>query len=107
MDDKDKIYWARALMGMDDKDKIYWTRALMGLVAGVLSAVTYILSPGDMRGITIGILFYLVSYYIVKYFLRIKVDEEKKITPRTIFLNGVGTYIIVWLLIWILMINLF
>ena len=89
---------------MEDIDKIYWIRAAMALVAGFLSAFAYIFySPSE--GISIGILFYLVSYYLVR-FLGIREDAEKKITMKTIFINGLGTYIILWLFTWILLINL-
>jgi hypothetical protein len=91
---------------MEDQDKIYWIRVSAAIVAGFLSAAAYIFNLLEDRGFLIGILFYLISYYVSRYFLGIKVDKEKNITPRTLFFNGIGTYIILWLFLWILLINL-
>lgn len=91
---------------MEDLDKIYWVRAVTAVVAGLISALTYIFYPLAERGILIGIFFYLLSYYVVRFLLGIKEDKEKNITPKTFILNGLGTYIILWLFTWILLINI-
>ncbi len=93
---------------MDDKDKIYWTRAAIALLAGILSPIIYYVSGSDgLTGILMGIAMYLASYYIVKYGFRISVDEKKKITANTIMFNGIGTYILIWIFTWTLILNLF
>ncbi len=93
---------------MDEKDKIYWIRAAVAFLAGMLSPTLSTLSGTDgLTGTLMGIAMYLASYYVVKYGLKISVDEKKKITANTILFNGIGTYVLIWIFTWTLILNLF
>ncbi|PMB75235.1 MAG: hypothetical protein C0193_01370, partial [Candidatus Bathyarchaeota archaeon] len=50
-----------------------------------------------LNGISIAIIFYVISYYIMKFNWASKVEK-----PQKIFTTGVGIYFIAWLVFWIL-----
>jgi hypothetical protein len=88
-------------------EKIYWMRLILGIVAAVAStgyaeAVRGISTGGGdisifMNGISIAIIVYVISYYIMKFKLASKVEK-----PQKIFTTGVGIYFLAWLVFWIL-----
>jgi heme/copper-type cytochrome/quinol oxidase subunit 2 len=50
-----------------------------------------------MNGISIAIIVYVISYYIMKFKWAAKVEK-----PQKIFTTGVGIYFIAWLVFWVL-----
>lgn len=95
---------------MEREDRIYWLRVLLALVAGVVSAV--FMTPEMLEnasgtvGISIGVFFYLLSYYGVKYGLKIDPESSPDITANTLLLTGVGSYVLTFLFTWVLLSNL-
>ncbi len=98
---------------MDVLAKIYWIRVLLGVVAGLVSTGAILLfgslSPNvtllDMmgsintllNGVTIALLVYLLSYYVLKAKFTSKVEKQSKIMSMGIFI-----YFFTWLIVWVL-----
>jgi len=88
-------------------EKIYWIRLILGIIAALAStgytqAVGTVSTSGVdisifMNGISIAIIVYVISYYIMKFKWAAKVEK-----PQKIFTTGVGIYFIAWLVFWIL-----
>jgi hypothetical protein len=88
-------------------EKIYWIRLILGIIAALAStgyaqAVGAVSTSGVnisvfMNGISIAIIVYVISYYIMKFKWAAKVEK-----PQKIFTTGVGIYFIAWLVFWIL-----
>jgi hypothetical protein len=97
--------------------KIYWIRVALGALAGLVSAgavflfqsltpstsiVTMIGSINTLlNGITVALLFYLISYYVLKAKYATKVEKQSKIMSMGIFI-----YFFTWLIIWVLTLSL-
>lgn len=91
---------------METVDRIYWTRAATAIVGAVTAAFVFSLTGDGQTGVIVGVFFYLISFYFVKYVLKIEGDPEGKVTPNTLLTQGIGTYIILFLFFWILLTNL-
>jgi hypothetical protein len=87
-------------------EKIYWIRLLLGIIAALVSTgyTQARVVPTDvvdysvfMNGISIAIIVYVISYYIMKFKWAAKVEK-----PQKIFTTGVGIYFIAWLVFWVL-----
>jgi len=97
--------------------KIYWIRVALGFVAGLASAGLVFLyqsiTPSTsalslissfntlLNGITIALLVYLVSYYVLKALYGSKVEKQSKIMSMGIFI-----YFFTWLVVWVLTLSL-
>jgi hypothetical protein len=93
--------------------KIYWTRVALGAIAGLICtgsvvlfksfdpSVTYLSLIGSLNtllnGITIALLIYLVSYYVLKAKFSTQVEKQSKIMSMGIFI-----YFFTWLIVWVL-----
>ena len=94
--------------------KIYWIRVALGALAGLVSTSAILLfqtlSPveGGLRsligsfntllnGITIALLIYLISYYVLKAKYTSKIEKQSKIMTMGIFI-----YFFTWLIVWVL-----
>lgn len=82
---------------------IYWSRFALAIVAAVISTeVTLALGERGistfLNGLTIALLVYLVTYYLIfKVRFRDKVEKQSKLMTQ-----GIGIYFFVWLVFWIL-----
>ena len=81
---------------------IYWTRLALSILAGALSALVATmleeLNPTTfINGLTIALLLYLLSYYVLKAKFRDKVEKPTKIMTMGIFM-----YFIAWAVFFIL-----
>jgi hypothetical protein len=97
--------------------KIYWLRVALGAIAGLISAGALLLwqtvTPSAsmlaligslntlLNGITIALLIYLVSYYILKSKYASKIEKQSKIMTMGIFI-----YFFTWIIVWVLTISL-
>jgi hypothetical protein len=92
--------------------KIYWLRVLLGGVAGFISAMLPVIAQGVtgnsvlaqitelntlLNSITIALLIYLVSFYLLKAKYLTKVEKPSKIMSMGIFI-----YFFTWLFVMIL-----
>ncbi|UCF45015.1 MAG: hypothetical protein JSW44_04485 [Candidatus Bathyarchaeota archaeon] len=81
---------------------IYWTRLALGIVAALISAVLATMQSADslntfLNGITIALLVYIVSYYVLKARFQNKVEKKSKIMSM-----GIGIYFMSWAVFFIL-----
>ena len=80
---------------------IYWLRFVLGIVAGLLSAILEAAigirkGASDinnlLNGITIALLIYLASYYVIKSVFGSKVEKKGKLMTM-----GIGIYFFTWI----------
>ena len=81
---------------------IYWARAILGIIAGSISAVLT-LSMGErglntfLNGLTIALVVYLITFYIIKAKFKHKVEKPSKLMTQ-----GIGFYFFAWIFSWVL-----
>ena len=82
---------------------IYWSRLVLAIVAAAISTVLA-LTMGErglntfLNGLTIALLVYLITYYVViKPVFGSKVEKKGKLMTQ-----GIGIYFLGWLASWIL-----
>ena len=77
---------------------IYWSRVGFGIVAALICAllidVKEVANP-LISGMSIGILVYIFSYYILKWLFMAKVEN-----PSKVFTMGIGAYFLTWIVAW-------
>jgi hypothetical protein len=81
---------------------IYWTRLALGIVAAIISALVAMnMDVLDFTtfttSLTIALLVYLLSYYLLKAKFYNKVEKQSKIMTM-----GIGIYFIAWAVFFIL-----
>ena len=94
---------------MKPLELVYWARFGTGVIAAV-ACITYVLAlngsptPGSLpdagvvfNSISIAIIVYAVSYYIIKVKFRDKVAKTQKL-----FTTGIGIYFLAWLVFYAL-----
>jgi hypothetical protein len=82
--------------------QLYWLRVALGIVAGAITAVVApFFGAGSINAlidsITIALLIYLVSYYILKASFGKKIEKQSKILS-----TGIGMYFFSWLAFFVL-----
>ena len=100
---------------MKPLEKIYWLRLALGITAALI-CMGYCLatpeaiptvSPGQdfpvdysvfLNGVSIAVLFYLLSYYVIKWRFIHKVEK-----PSKLMTTGIGIYFISWIVFWVLL----
>ena len=93
---------------MKTLETIYWLRLALGITVAVI-CVGYGLATGTisttnftfntfLNGISIALVIFLISYYIIKSKFSYKVEK-----PRKLLTTGIGIYFISWLVFWILL----
>ena len=91
---------------MSPSSKVYWSRlgfaVLAGVVFNALGLGLYGVTVGTLSTIGLGVLFYALSVFVVKYLFGYGEAELKG--PRKIITMGMGTYII-WLMFSIILLN--
>ncbi len=87
-------------------DKLYWFRIGFGVVAGVLADVVSGLDTANAlwNGMTVGIAFYLLTYYAARYVLYRGLGKEHF---SKMYTTGVGSFIMAFLFTWILLFTYF
>jgi hypothetical protein len=76
---------------------LYVIRVILGIIAGVLSAVLAFFSGTQttttfINSITIALIVYLVSYYLVKAKFKNQIEKQSQILTM-----GIGMYFFTWL----------
>ena len=82
-------------------DKLYWFRIGLAFVAGILAFYVSRLDLVDSlwNGITVGLGFYLISYYVARYGFYRKLGKEYF---GKFYTTGIGGFAMVFLFTWIL-----
>ena len=85
---------------------IYWARVVLGIISGSISTVLT-LSMGErglptfLNGLTIALVVYLITFYIIKAKFAKTVEKPSKLMSQ-----GIGIYFFAWLLTWIMLYTL-
>lgn len=79
---------------------VYWSRLGFALVAASLCVALNV--DNIFNGMSVGILFYLISSYIYKFLFVTKVDKSSKL-----FTQGIFAYFLAWVVFWTLLFTLF
>jgi PKD repeat protein len=81
---------------------IYWSRVGFGILAAFICSLLRVdRTPNPLiNGISIGIIIFILTYYILKWKFMAKVEK-----PTKIFTTGIGAYFLVWIVCWILFIT--
>lgn len=74
---------------------VYWSRVGLGIVAALLCALLAL--DSFLSGLSFGILFYIITYYLLK---RLFVAEVEK--SSELFKMGIGAYFLSWIVAWVL-----
>jgi len=92
---------------------IYWSRFALGITAalictgyGIAARISPINSLEEfsidysvlMNGLSIALVIYLISYYIIKSKFSLKVEKQQKLVTM-----GIGIYFISWIVFWVLL----
>jgi hypothetical protein len=94
---------------MKPSSSLYWTRAILGVTMGALDAfydyavgnitATHSISINDFfTGLAFALMFFIVTYYVLKIFYTDKFQKKSKIMT-----TGIGTYFILWIVVWVLL----
>lgn len=92
---------------MKPLEALYWSRFALGIVAALicigygLATSTISVIPDFnifMRSLAFAIIVYIISYYLIKPRLLLKVEK-----PQKILTTGIGIYFLSWLVFWILL----
>jgi hypothetical protein len=82
-------------------DKLYWSRIGFAVIAGILAEV---LTGSDWTsGVSIGILFYLISYYVARFMWYRGMGREGQ---GKLYSTGIGGFIMIFLFTWMLLFTL-
>jgi len=77
---------------------IYWSRVGFGVVAALICVLLIDVKEATnplISGMSIGILVYIISYYILKWRFMAKVEN-----PSKVFTMGIGAYFLTWIVAW-------
>jgi hypothetical protein len=87
---------------------IYWLRFALGITAAVMCigfglATNTIVKQKPtyttlLNGVSIALITYLVSYYIIKSKFSLKVEKPQKLVTM-----GIGIYFVSWIVFWVLL----
>ncbi|MBI2184161.1 MAG: hypothetical protein HYU39_04290 [Thaumarchaeota archaeon] len=86
---------------MKPLDIVFWIRVLLGFTAGILSGVLGFLgpSPEAYRGILVAVALYSISYYLVRYGIKVNIPPDQ---VKKLFTTGLSSFIMMFLFTWIL-----
>ncbi|MGB9960424.1 MAG: hypothetical protein ACPLKQ_07935 [Candidatus Bathyarchaeales archaeon] len=93
---------------MKPLEALYWLRFVLGIVAALV-CIGYGLATNTvskdiitfnifMNGLAFAIIVYMISYYLIKPRLLLKVEK-----PQKILTTGIGIYFLSWLVFWVLL----
>jgi hypothetical protein len=88
-----KLYWLRLALGI----VAAFICASYGIAAGVISTSEFPLNT-FFNSLSIALIVYLISYYIMKRKFLLEVEKPQKIAT-----TGIGIYFISWLVFWVLL----
>ena len=83
--------------------QLYWLRVALGIVAGAITAVIAALfgSINDIttlvNSITVALLIYFITYYILRGFYKTKIEKQSKILS-----TAIGMYFFSWIAFFVL-----
>ena len=91
---------------MKPSQSLYWIRAVLGVVIGAITAL-YDYAMGLAKpstdindlftGLALALIFFIVTYYILKLRYIGKFEKKSKLIT-----TGIGTYFLLWIIVWVL-----
>lgn len=81
---------------MKATSQMYWSRVILSIISAILCAVLHL----GVEGIVLGSSLYLASVFLIT--LGLKITPQKLNSKTRLYTLGLGTYIFVWLALWIL-----
>ena len=79
-------------------DKLYWLRVGPAVLAG--AGANYVFGADYANGALVGIILYLASYYLARYFWFKDLSRE---SLGKIYSTGIGGYVFLFIFTWILL----
>ncbi|NWG09652.1 MAG: hypothetical protein HXX80_05025 [Nitrososphaerales archaeon] len=83
---------------MNQVDKLFWTRVLLGIASGLLSGIIASLGGEIYGGLSIVLIVYAISYLTARYVVRMNLPQQEF---RKIFTTGLSSFVALWLFTWI------
>ncbi len=84
---------------------VYWSRVGFGIVAALVCAVgswaSAELFSKLLQGLSMAIIVYILTYYVLKWQFIGKVEKSSKV-----FTTGIGAYFLTWIVTWTLFFTL-
>ncbi len=79
---------------------VYWSRAGFGFLAALLCTLLKLDQADNplLTGISMALILYIITYYILKSLFAAKVEKKSKIVTM-----GVGIYFLTWIITWVLL----
>ncbi|UCE43490.1 MAG: hypothetical protein JSV57_03755 [Candidatus Bathyarchaeota archaeon] len=74
---------------------VYWSRVGLGVLAALLCAP--LAQDSFPTGLSFGILFYIITYYLLKRLFVAQVEKSSEL-----FKMGIGAYFLSWIVGWVL-----
>jgi len=78
---------------------VYWSRVGLGIIAALVCFLLRL--DSFLSGLSLGILFYILTYYILKRQFLAKVEKTAEL-----FKMGIGAYFLSWIVMWSLFFTL-
>lgn len=72
---------------------LYWSRVGLGILAALICAL--LMLDNFISGLSFGILFYILTYYILKRRFVTGTEKQSKV-----FTTGIGAYFMSWIVSW-------
>jgi ABC-type uncharacterized transport system permease subunit len=88
--------------------QLYWVRVALGIIAGAISAglAAFLFPATDssslINSITIALLIYFITYYILRATYKTKIEKQSKILS-----TGIGMYFFAWISFFVLFYTVF
>ena len=81
---------------------IYWSRVGFGVLAALICVLLRIDKTTQplINGLSMGLIIYILTYYILKWRFMAKVEK-----PTKVFTTGIGAYFLTWIVCWVLFIT--
>ena len=84
---------------------IYYTRLIGGILMGIVSTALSGYDPQGYTQLSLAITAYLLTYYVLRF--GFKIDQTKLTRKNQILTLGIGTFFLMWILVWVLTYTIF
>jgi len=85
---------------METLSLIYWYRVGLGVIAALICVAGWALTglfDSIFQGASLAVIFYIITYYILKMKFITKVEKASKLLTQ-----GIGAYFLTWVVSWTL-----
>jgi hypothetical protein len=89
---------------MKISEKIYWSKIFFAIIIGFICYLLKLNEPTPWIGILFTIFVYIIFSRMLKNILKIDLN---KFDHKKLYTIGIGSFFIIWLVVWILLYSLF